>query len=52
MKAVKVKFEKQNKLSLIQLQLFMFIFYKPACLQKHFQIYVSLFMRVFSSDRH
>ena len=53
MKAVKVKCKiwktKQRKALLTQFQLF--IFYKPACLQKYFHAR-ALSIRVFSSDGH
>ena len=53
MKAVKAKCKilksKQTKTLLIQIQLF--IFYKPSCLQKYFHGRV-LSIRVFSSDGH
>jgi len=53
MKAVKAKCKiwkrKETKTLLIQIQLF--IFFKPACLQKYFHGQV-LSIRVFSSDGH
>ena len=53
MKAVKAKWKiwkrKQTKTLLLQFQLF--IFYKPACLQKYFYGRV-LSIRVFSADGH
>jgi len=53
MKAVKAKCKiwkrKQTKTLLMQIQLF--IFYKPACLQKYFHGRV-LSIQVFSSDGH